>query len=85
MFHLAAFPRDRAVPPAGPHRGRRHDHAETFQFANDTLISPAWIFARKPNAQRSNLTIDLVVDLGVGGRSGDSPRDADANAEAWLA
>jgi hypothetical protein len=28
------------------HRDRRHDHGETFQLAHDTLITPAWIFAR---------------------------------------
>src|SRR5262249_31376771 len=41
-----------------PHRRRRHDHAQTLQFANDTLIAPTRIFACEPNDQRSNITVD---------------------------
>jgi hypothetical protein len=40
------------------HRGRRHDDAETFQLANDTLIPPARVFPCQPNDQLSNLTVN---------------------------
>src|SRR5262245_20794212 len=40
------------------HRGRRHDHTEAFQFAHDTLIAPARVFACESNDQHSNLTVD---------------------------
>jgi hypothetical protein len=46
-----------------PHRRRRHDNAQAFQFAHDPLIAPARVFARDPQNQFSRLGTDRAPQL----------------------
>jgi hypothetical protein len=40
-----------------PYRGRRHRHAQPFQFTNDALVPPTWILARDSQNEVSDLMI----------------------------
>ena len=41
-----------------PHRGRRHSHAQTLEFADDASVSPVWILACEAHDQRAQRRLE---------------------------